>query len=229
MKNSREYTQKLRKLYQSLKGKYPKVQSPAYERLVDAFVYAIISEKMTLAAAQTAIRKINDYFVDLNELRVSQVEEIGEMLGEDISVTRNIATALSESLRVIFNKYNQISLESLKKVGKRPAKLAIERIDGASHFVSNYCMLTYLHGHAMPLTEGMMEYLKKKELVHPSADQQEIEGFLTRQIPAKNMYEFYVLLRQESELSGAGTGTEESKAIQKIKKAKAVQTEKNKD
>ena len=126
MKNSKEYAQKIRKLYQTLKGKYPKVQTPAYERLVDALVYAIVSEKMSLTAAHTAIRKLNDYFVDLNELRASRVEEIGEVLGEDTSVTRNIALSLTEALRAIFNKYNQISLEALKKIGKRPAKLALE-------------------------------------------------------------------------------------------------------
>jgi len=45
----------------------------------------------------------------------------------------------------------------------------------------------------------MLEYLRKSELVHPEADEQEIEGFLAKQIAAKDGYEFYWLLRRESE------------------------------
>jgi hypothetical protein len=46
----------------------------------------------------------------------------------------------------------------------------------------------------------MLEYLRKSELVHPEADEQEIEGFLAKQIAAKDGYEFYWLLRRESEV-----------------------------
>ena len=60
-------------------------------------------------------------------------------------------------------------------------------------------MLTSLQGHAIPLTEGMIEYLKSKELVYPEADEQQIGGFLAKQISARKGYEFYALLRNESE------------------------------
>ena len=45
----------------------------------------------------------------------------------------------------------------------------------------------------------MIKYLKSNELVNPDADQQQIEGFLAKQISAKNGYEFYAIIRQESE------------------------------
>jgi len=72
-------------------------------------------------------------------------------------------------------------------------------LDGIGHFAVSYCMLTSLQGHAIPLTEAMATYLKQNEVVDPEADVQDIEGFLTRQVAAKNAYEFYSLLRRESE------------------------------
>jgi hypothetical protein len=45
----------------------------------------------------------------------------------------------------------------------------------------------------------MIEFLKNNELVNPEANEDQIEGFLAKQIPAKNGYEFYSLLRHESE------------------------------
>jgi len=222
MKNSKEYSKKIHKLYRSLKRKYPKVQRVAYDNPVDALVYAIVCENMSETAAQSAIKRFDDYFVDSNDLRVSRAEEIIEVLGADTSVTRDIASKLITALTAVFEKYNTVSLESLKKISKRPAKQALEKLSGTSRFVVNYCMLTSLHGHAMPLTKKMIEYLRNNQLVHPDADEQQIEGFLARQISAENAYEFYALLRRcsESQKGGGRKKTTMKKKTKNIKKEK---------
>jgi endonuclease III len=204
MKNGKEYSKKVQKLYRSLKRKYPVVQKAIYDEPVDALVYAIISAELSEAAAQSAIKRLADYFVDWNDLRISRVEEIAELLGSDTSVARDIASALTTALRAVFGKYNMVSLKALSKMSKRPAKGVLEKIDGTNRFVVDYCMLTSLHGHAIPLTKKMIEYLRSNELVHAGADEREIEGFLARQISAENAYEFYSLLRRQSEARKAG-------------------------
>jgi endonuclease III len=199
MKDSQKYSKKVSNLYRLLKSKRARVKEVTYEGVVDALVYAIVGENMSKSAADAAIKRFDDYFVDLNDLRVSRIEEIVEVLGEDTPATRDIASKLVGALRAVFNEYNRVSLEMLRKMGKRPAKQALEKIEGVSRFVVNYCMLTSLQGHAIPLTRQMIEYLRNNELVHPEADEHEIEGFLTKRISAVNAYEFYVLLRRESE------------------------------
>ena len=201
MKNSKEYSKEIHKLYRLLKRKYPKVQKPVYDELLDALVYAAVSENMTETAAQATIKKFAGYFIDLNDLRVSREEEIVEILGEDTPVTRNTASAIMSALMAVFRQYNTVRLEALKKIGKRPAKQTLEKMDGTSRFAVNYCMLTSLRGHAVPLTKKMLEYLKTTQMVHPDADEQQVEGFLARQIAAEDAYEFYALLRCESESS----------------------------
>jgi endonuclease III len=214
MKNSREYAKKVHKLYRSLKRKYPKVEQPVYADPTEALVYALVSEDMDEAAAQAAIKRFDDFFIDLNDLRVSRVEEIVEALGADTLVTRNIASTLNRVLWAIFNKYNMVTLEPLKKMSKRPARQILEKMDGASHFAVNYSTLTSLRGHAIPLTKRMIEYLKDNQLVHPESDEQEIEGFLTRQVSAASAYEFYALLRRRSE---ARRGRAKKKTTRKTK------------
>jgi len=199
MKNSKDYSKKIQKLYRTLSRKYPKVQKVGHEKVIDAIVYAIISAEMSEKSTDSVIRKFTDYFVDWNDLRVSRAEEIVEVMGKDSSVAACIASRLTTVLNGIFNQFHQVSLEALKKIGKRPAKQALENIDGISRFVVDYCMLTALGGHAIPLTENMIKYLKSNDLVNPDADQQQIEGFLAKQISAKNGYQFYALIRQESE------------------------------
>jgi len=199
MKNSKEYSKKIQRLHRSLSRKYPKVQKVVHDEPVDAIVYAIISAELSEKATESAIKRFADYFVDLNDLRVSQTEEIVGIWGEDTPVTRNIASTITRVLRGVFNEYHKMSLEALKKTGKRPARQILEKIDGTSRFVVDYCMLTSLQGHAIPLTKRMIEYLRNKELVYPDADEQQIGGFLAKQISAKKGYEFYSLLRRESE------------------------------
>ncbi len=199
MKNSKEYSKKIQRLYRSLSRKYPKVQKVIHDEPADAIVYAIISAELSEKATATAIKKYADYFVDLNDLRVSRTEEIVEMLGGNTPVTRTIASTITMVLRAVFNEYHKVSLEALKKTGKRPARHILEKLEGISRFVVDYCMLTSLQAHAIPLTEGIIKYLKSKELVYPDADEQQIAGFLAKQISANKGYEFYALLRRESE------------------------------
>ena len=224
MKNSKDYSKKIQKLHSSLSRKYPKVQKVAHDDPTDAIVYAIICSMLDDKTTESAIKRFSDYFIDLNDLRVSRIEEIVEILGADTPVTREVASTITTVLRAIFNEYHKVSLEGLKKTGKRPARHILEKMEGTNRFIVDYCMLTSLQGHAVPLTEEMIAYLKSKELVYPDATEQEIGGFLAKQISAKKGYEFYALLRHESETFSsemkkkAKTATAKKKTTKKPKK-----------
>ena len=220
MKNSKDYSKKIQKLHSSLSRKYPKVQKVVHDEPTDAVVYAIICSKLDEKTTESAIKRFHNYFIDLNDLRVSRIEEIVEMLGEDTPDTRAIASTITTILRAVFNSYHKMSLEVLKKMGKRPARQILEKMEGTSRFIVDYCMLTSLQGHAIPLTEQMIDYLKSKALVYPEADAQQISGFLAKQISAKKGYEFYALLRHESDVYSSEKKRRTKKAVKKKKTTK---------
>lgn len=199
MRKSREYAQRLQRLYRGLKREHAKIEPVTYDDPVDALIYGVISEKMSASAAEAAMRAIRRTFVNWNDLRVSRPEEIVEMLGHDTPASRDMALLLTAALRAVFDLHHTVSLQALKKLGKRPARQAIERLGDLSRFSVNYCMLTSLQAHAVPLTEPMLGYLRQHKIVDAQADEEDIEGFLTRQVSAKNAYEFYALLREECE------------------------------
>ena len=229
MKNSKEYSSKLQKFYRWLKAHYPKVHNLSYDDPAEAFVHGIISEKLTEDCAKASARRFADYFVDLNDLRVSQADEIVEMLHEDTPVTRGIAAAVISALSFIFSKYNVVTLEPLKKMGKRLAREFLGSIDGSSRFAVDYCMLTSLQGHAIPLTDNMKAYLKHDNLVWAGADDNELDSFLTRQISAGNAYEFYSLLRLHSESLTAKSDKKKTKAPMKTGDAARARRKKTKE
>jgi hypothetical protein len=199
MKDSKEYSKKIQKLYRSMKQKPGKHSPVEYEEPVDALVFAIVSENLTESQAQASIKTLKDYFVDWNDLRVASVEEIIEVLGPDIAPARNIAATMVSTLNAVFDKHNMLGLQSLRKLGKRPAKILLEKLSGITLFAVDYCMLTSMQGHAIPLTPKMIEYLKTGQYIHAEATYEEIEGFLCRLISIKNAGEFYLMLRHESE------------------------------
>ncbi len=199
MKNSKEYAQRLQKLYRGLKRGQAQIERTLYEDPVDAVIYGIVCEHRSETAAQRAMKKFRDGFVDWNDVRVSRIDEIAEVFHDGADTSRITAVALTTVLRTIFDEHHALTLAALKKQGKRPAKQVLDELRGASPFVVNYCMLTALDGHAVPLTPDMTAYLKQNNVVDPGADDEEIQGFLTRHIAAKDAYEFYGLLRQATE------------------------------
>lgn len=200
MKNSKEYSDKIKSLYKSLKKKYGKVEPVTHNTITEALVYGAIAEHLGDKAAQTTFANIVEYFSDLNELRVSRTEEILEIIDyENDALARKVAHSLIRVLASIFTSFHCINLEGLKKLGKRPARQALEKIESVTDFMIDYCMLTALDGHAIPLSATMKDYLDGEDLVYPDSDQKDIEGFLTRLISADQGYEFYSLLRQESD------------------------------
>ncbi len=205
MRNSKEYAKTIKKLFNSLNCKGPKPKKAAYDDPVTAVIYGIVSERMSASASKAAMRRIEKCFVDFNDLRVSRNEEILEILGGDSVVFQETASTLKQVLSAIFNRYDKVSLDGLVGMGKKQAKKKLEQLDIDSKFVINYCFLTSLQGHAIPLTQKMIDYLKADELVHPKATDDEITGFLERQITFANAYTFYWLLRKKSETAGRKT------------------------
>lgn len=213
MKNSKKYAKEIGKLYRSLKKKHPKDKVVEYEEPVEALVYAVVSEDVSSSVAKAILKRIKGQFIDLNDLRVSRQEEICEALGSETSDAKRRALVLTDVLNAVFSQYDRVCLEDLKELGKRQARKELEKLEPASRFAINYCFLTAFGGHAIPLTPNMIEYLKTTGMVDPEAKDDDIEGFLERQISASEGYEFYSLLRHESEAS--------TKKVKKTSKGKA--------
>jgi hypothetical protein len=231
MNDSRKHAKALSKLYRELKKKHPKATPPRFDRTTEALVYGIISEGVDSPKAKSIHKGIRAHFVDLNDLRVARQEEICEILGGNQADAAQTAKMLTDVLNAIFQKYDQLSLEELVELGKRQGRKELEAITPASRFAINYCVLTGLGGHAIPLTVKMIEYLKANGIVDPEASEDDIQGFIERQVSATNGYEFYSLLRRESESESSGgktrkrtknSGSSDSSKPKSTKKTKAT-------
>ncbi|MCI0498240.1 MAG: hypothetical protein L0Y36_00965 [Planctomycetales bacterium] len=199
MKDSKNYSPKVAKLFRSLKRAGETGSMPQYDDPVEAVVYGLLCEQVPEAATGRMYKRIKSHFVDLNDLRVSRIEEILDVLRDASPAAEKAARAITQTLNAIFTQHDRISLDTLKHEGKRQAHKELSEISGMTPFACNFCFLTALGGHAIPLTAAMLAYLRNHKLVHPEATEAEIAGFLERQIAGKDAYAFYLLLRGEVE------------------------------
>jgi endonuclease III len=200
MKNGKECANRIGKFVKSFKA--AKAHPPKYKDPVEAMVFGILTEAMPEQKAKSVYSAMQENFVDINDLRVSRLEEISEIVQQDMEAAERITSNLTQSLNYIFREHDTVSLAMLNEMGKRPARKFLEGMPGLSRFVIDYVMLTSLDAHSIPLTKRMQEYLKNTGLVEASSTEDDIEGFLQRQIPASSAYVFYINLRKESEKPG---------------------------
>lgn len=224
MKDSRKYSPKIMKLFRTLKQQGTAGDIPKYADPIDAVVFALTSESMTAGVSDRVFKRMQNHFVDLNDLRVSRPEEIMDVLQTDSAETEQSVRAITQVLNVIYDKFDRVSLESIVHEGKRQAHKELAEIEGITPFAVSYCFLTALDGHAIPMTKKMLEYMHENKLVHPEATDSEIAGFLERQIGASDAYNFYLLLRQEAENPTVLAEVKQSAAA--IKKPQKAQTKK---
>ncbi len=235
MKNSKEYSGKIKKLFNSLKRKHSKPTVPDFGNLIEALVCGVLSEYGSGKDAESAMKRFGRHFMDFNDLRVSRSEEIMEALSYPKDTASKTAKSLIACLNAVFDKYDCLELGQIAELGKRQGREELEKFEPLSRFVVDFIMLTAMQGHSMPLTEKMLGYLRANELVHPEADDRNIQGFLEKQISASSGYSFYALLRQESETASvarkeavakpkAESGKAEPKPKSKSKAKKAVKS-----
>jgi hypothetical protein len=220
MKDSKKYSQNIKTLYTQLKKGSSKILCPDYEEPVDSLVHAMFSEHLTIAETDAAAKHFKNYFIDSNDLRVSRPEEIMEMMGKNDAVSRQTAVLIAGILHNIFETNDVVSLAELRKMGKKPARQALEELPGITAFAVDFCCLTSLQSHAIPLNETMLRYLRENDFVDPKAEFKDISGFLSRQISADKAYEFYFLMRKEAERWAASAAVVAKKKAAKKKTVK---------
>ncbi|MHC4552359.1 MAG: hypothetical protein ACYSUT_06285 [Planctomycetota bacterium] len=226
MKDSKEYSPKVTKLFRSLKRKHGKAEAPSYDDPVQAVVDGLVIEAMSADQAAKAIKRMKSHFVDLNDVRVCRNEELLEVFRDDSPAAEKSAAAITATLNAIFDKYDKVTLDAMTHEGKRQAKKELEELTGITPFAISYCFMTALGGHAIPLNEKMLTYLRDNELVHPDADEHAIAGFLERQIAAADGFTFYTVLKAEAEVAAKTVTKKKTTAKKKTATKKATATKK---
>lgn len=186
----------------ALLGKLQKVLKKHYKpaviverSLLEHLLFACCLENAPYEAAEKAYAAISTGFFDWNEVRVTTVKELSElmpMLPDPTSSAANIKRIL---YGVFESKYSY-DMEWLKKQNVGQAIQQLKKYEGATPFSVAFVTQAALGGHAIPLDRGTMEAMAVLGLAG-EADLAEfsVPG-LERAIPKSKGMEFGTLVHQ---------------------------------
>ncbi|MCA8990854.1 MAG: hypothetical protein KDA88_02700 [Planctomycetaceae bacterium] len=148
----KKLTTELKKRY---KGGLPKTNLSVIETLI----YATLLEDSTHEDAEAAFQRLFDHFFDLNEIRVSSVDEIKQVLG-DLRDADWKAFRLREALQDIFEKHFAFDMEGLKRKTLDAAQKELGAIPHQTDFAQSYTLQTCCTSHVVPVDESMLLALR---------------------------------------------------------------------
>jgi hypothetical protein len=201
LKDSKKYSKKVASFFKQYKSKTT-LKPFENEDKVDTLVFSVLYEHLSIDDAQSCADLMRKQFVDWNDLRVSRMEEVLDVLSPanlPVEKKKAVAQQLIKSLNCVFDKYDRISFEDIDELGKRQANQELTTLEAFTPFMIDFLMLNFKGSHSLPINASMAEYARKNALVHPDSQDSDVSSFLQRQISVDDVYDFYLTLRQQCE------------------------------
>ncbi|HNO78646.1 MAG TPA: hypothetical protein PKN33_11350 [Phycisphaerae bacterium] len=189
MKNGTLYAKKIKQAYNKFRGSRssepPEVRPP-----VEQLILGVLSQETSLDRAEKALSQILDDMVDYNELRVSTPAEVSSSISKHIPRSVQRAKTLLTVLNSVYQLEYTISLDHLAAKGVREVKTYLSELDGMTPYAMASVMLWSLGGHAIPVNDVALEFLKENDLVDENATGAEVQSFLERHVSSAEAKEF---------------------------------------
>lgn len=152
---------------------------------LDHLVHAFMLWEATQTQAKAAVRRLQDAFVDANELRIALPHETARVVGERYPLAAERCVRLKAALQDLYRREHTLSLQALIDAPKREARAFLESLDGMPPFVSARLCAMSLGGHAAPADWRLVDLLlAHKALPSDHADPAAASTWMERQFRA---------------------------------------------
>src|SRR5262249_55230356 len=125
------------------------------QQVLDSLLFACVLENARYDVAQQAYAKVQAAFFDWNEIRVSTVKELAEVM-DMLPEATEAAARLKGVLQSVFESDYSFDLEQLKKQNIGVAVKRLQKLQGSTPFNVAYTTQTALGGHSIPLDKGTL-------------------------------------------------------------------------
>ncbi|MGD9722823.1 MAG: hypothetical protein AB7O59_15925 [Pirellulales bacterium] len=185
----------LNKTHRVLKRTYPTTPARGEHPLLETLLFACCLENAPHTAAHQALEKLRGSFFDWNEIRVSTVKELSEVL-EPLPDAAGAAARLKNVLQAVFESDYSFCLEHLKKQNIGVAVKRLQKLPGATPFGVAYATQMSLGGHAIPLDKGTLGAMAVIGVISPQEAQSGNITGLERAIPKSKGREYGALFHE---------------------------------
>ena len=157
-------TAQFAKVHKVLKKYYKASPCNTGRTVIEHLLFACCLEDAHHDAAEEAFAALVHTFFDWNEVRVTSISELSEVMA-CLPDPRAAANRIKRVLHAVFESTFNFDLEDLRKKNLGPTVKWLEKLDGTMRFTVAYVVQAALAGHAIPIDAGMMAALRVLDLV----------------------------------------------------------------
>lgn len=183
------------RLHKILKKHYAPVTPDPNRSVLEHLLFAACLENAHYRVAEEMFGALVHTFFDWNEIRVSSVRELSEVLS-GLPDPAAAGLRVKRILQHIFEATYAFDLEDLRKQNLAPAVERLEKIEGTTKFSIAYVIQSALGGHAIPIDSGTANALRVVDLATDADVAAGVIPGLERAIPKTSGVEFGSLLHQ---------------------------------
>ena len=184
----------LTKMHKVLKKHYKPAAIPD-RPVLEHLLYACCLENAAYEQADKAFAAVSTSFFDWNEVRVSTVKELAEVMNV-LPAAGAAAANLKRVLQGVFESTYSFDLEPLKKQNLGQAQQRLKKLEGTTPFTIAYLTQATLGGHAIPLDKGLLQVFGVLGLASDADQAAATVPGLERAIPKTKGVEFASLAHQ---------------------------------
>ncbi|MCA9087357.1 MAG: hypothetical protein KDA90_01850 [Planctomycetaceae bacterium] len=148
----------IKKLLTELKKTYKGKPTSTDHSVMESLIFAACLENSSFEAAEAAFQRLLDGFFDLNEIRVSSVDEIKLFL-DDLPEADWKAFRIREALHHVFETQFSFDMEALKRKTLDAASKELNAIAHQTSFIKNYVLQGSCSAHIIPVDQSMLAAL----------------------------------------------------------------------
>lgn len=163
--------------------------------LIEHLLYACLLENAPYELADEALAKLEQDYFDWNEVRVTTITELAEVLSRLPDPTA-AAVRLKKNLHGLFESVYSFDIEELKKQNLGKALQKFEQLPAISPFVLAYVTQHGLGGHAVPLDSAALRFFWLADIINENELKSGKVTGLERAVPKTKGIEFASLLHQ---------------------------------
>lgn len=185
----------LTKAHKVLKKHFKPVGPHPDRPVLEQLLFACCLENAAYEPAEEVYARLRDTFFDWNEVRVSTVPELANVM-RGLPDEREAATRLKRVLQGVFEATYSFDLEFLRKMNLGQAIQKLQKMTASSPFAASYVTQASLGGHSIPIDRGSAWVCEILGIITPAELQACTVPGIDRAIPKTKGIEFGSLLHQ---------------------------------
>ena len=162
--------------------------------LVRQLVFSMLLWEASAEQARAALAKLDEAFVDANELRVAMPDEVAALIGGRYPRAEERCERLARALHDIFRKENRLALPRIAGLSKRDGRAFAESIDALPLFAAQRLALIGLGAHCVPVDGRIAAALVAEEVLTPEHTPEQAASELEHAIRTAETPAAYFLL-----------------------------------